>query len=140
MIFDILSGLLALAIAALLVGLVLQLSSKIVCKKTVEFGAAWETAFFGLIGIDLVRSLARDRRVDARTDLADPLHARPRRHGHHHVGRPPVRAISCLDARRTAGQPNATPLEVGSKTGHLLLPTVRAGRARVSRDRRLVRG
>lgn len=54
MIFDILSGILALAIAALLVGLVLQLSSKIICKQAVEFGDAWKTAFFGLIGSRLV--------------------------------------------------------------------------------------
>ena len=40
MIFDILSGLLALAIAALLVGLVLQLSSKIVCNAAAAGSSA----------------------------------------------------------------------------------------------------
>ena len=56
MIFDILSALLSLAIAALLVGLVLQLASKLICKQAVEFGDAWKTAFFGLIGSRLVEA------------------------------------------------------------------------------------
>ena len=54
MIFDIIGALLYLAIAALLVGLVLQLASKLICKQAVEFGDAWRTAFFGLIGSRLV--------------------------------------------------------------------------------------
>lgn len=54
MIFEILSGLLGLAVAAVLVGFVMQLASKIICRQAVEFGDAWKASFLGLIGSRLV--------------------------------------------------------------------------------------
>ena len=68
MIYDIVGSLIYVAIAALLAAVVLQFASKIVCKQAVEYGDAWKTSVFALIGA---------RVVDAGTAAADLGHLWP---------------------------------------------------------------
>ncbi len=54
MIFTIVGGLLSAVIAAFLLALLLQLASKIACKQAVDYGDAWKTAFFGIVGSRII--------------------------------------------------------------------------------------